>query len=73
VVVFVDDEYGIVARHQREHRGESVGTDLTNPDLVAFAESFGIEARRATSAAELHDALGLVEADGMALIEVPVE
>jgi acetolactate synthase-1/2/3 large subunit len=72
VVVFNNDEYGIVADHQREHRGESVGTDLTNPDLVRFAESFGIEGRRAESAAELRDALDLVDRDEMALVEVPV-
>ncbi len=73
VVVFVNDEYGVVAQHQREHRGESVGTDFTNPDLVAFAESFGIEARWARTVAELRDCLDVVDEDGMALIAVPVE
>jgi acetolactate synthase-1/2/3 large subunit len=73
VIVFVDDEYGVVADHQREHRGETAGTELTNPELVGFAESFGIEARRATTAAELRDALAAADGDGMSLIEVPVE
>ncbi len=72
VVVFTDDEYGVVAEHQRAHRGASFGTDLTNPDFVAFAESFGIDAFRPSSPADLEAALGTVGSDEMTLVEVPV-
>ena len=55
VVVFVDDDYGLISAKQRDHRGESFGTGLTNPDFVAFAESFGVEARRPETAEDLVD------------------
>jgi acetolactate synthase-1/2/3 large subunit len=72
VVVFNDDDYGLISEKQIEHRGEAFGTGLTNPDFVAFAESFGVDAVRPTSASELVDAFARVTEEGMALIEVPV-
>jgi acetolactate synthase-1/2/3 large subunit len=74
IVVFVDDDYGLISAKQEAHTGESFGTGLTNPDLVTFAESFGIDGYRPASATELRDALDdAVGGDGMALVEVPVE
>ena len=74
VVVFVDDDYGLISAKQRDHRGESFGTGLTNPDFVAFAESFGVEARRPETAEDLVDAFGwAVGSDDVTLVEVPVE
>ena len=74
-VVFNNSAYGNVLRDQRQaYQGRFIGADLTNPDFVRFAESFGVHSRRATSPAEL---LGLLEEalalDAPALIEVPVE
>jgi len=71
-VVFTDDDYGLISEHQTEHTGESFGTTLTNPDLVQFAESFGIEGYRPESAAQLRDALADAVGDGMSLVEIPV-
>jgi acetolactate synthase-1/2/3 large subunit len=72
IVVFVDDDYGLISEQQREHTGEAFGTGLTNPDVVAFAESFGIDGYRPESPAELRDAFEAALGDGMALIAIPV-
>jgi acetolactate synthase-1/2/3 large subunit len=73
-VVFNDNAYGNVRRIQRELYGNRViASDLTNPDFVRLAESFGLSARRATSADELGDTLARALAeDRPALIEVPL-
>ncbi len=74
VVLFVDDNYGMVTAEQVAHRGEAFGTALGNPDFVTFAESFGVPATRPETredlAAALDDAVGAGE---MRLVVVPVE
>ena len=57
----------------RRFGGRNIATDLQNPDFVAFAESFGITAERATTPDELEEALTrLLVADEPALIHVPI-
>jgi acetolactate synthase-1/2/3 large subunit len=74
VLVFNDDDYGLISEQQTDSRGESTGTHLTNPDFVTFAESFGIDGYRPESWAELDETLQeVVPADRMTLVEVPVE
>jgi len=74
ILLFNDDDYGLISEKQTDHRGESTGTQLTNPDFVAFAESFGIDGYRPENWDELDETLGeVVPADRMALVEVPVE
>ena len=74
VVVFDDGAFGNVRRIQAEQYGNRlIASDLTNPDFVRFAESFGVAAFRARNAAELERAL--VEAFALrapALVHVPV-
>ncbi len=73
IVVFNDSEYGLITEEQEEHRDEHFGTYLTNPDFVAFAESFGIDATRAETWDEIGDALqSAVESDDMTLVEIPL-
>lgn len=72
IVVFVDDDYGLISEKQQAHTGEAFGTRLTNPDLVTFAESFGIDAHRPESRSALLDAFEDSLAGGMSLIEIPV-
>ena len=74
IVVFNDDEYGVISEKQYEHTGESFGTELTNPDLVAFAESFDIGGYRPESPDAIRETFEeVVGGDEMALVEVPVE
>jgi len=73
IVVFNDNDYGLISEKQMSHTGESFGTGLTNPDFVAFAESFGIDGYRPTTADDLRAAFdAAVGGDEMALVEVPV-
>ena len=73
-IVFNDNGYGNVRRMQKEDYGDrTIASDLTNPDFVKMAESFGAMGLRANSPEELRVALrrGLKE-PGPVLIEVPI-
>lgn len=74
IVVFNDNDYGLISWKQEISRGRSTGTRIGNPDFKAYAESFGIKAQRPGSLGELRAAF--VEAVGsreLRLIEVPVD
>ena len=73
-VVFTDNAYGNVMRSQQEDFDDHVmGVQLTNPDFVALAESFGVHGARATDAAGLEAELSkALASDKPAVIEVPV-
>ncbi len=74
ILLFVDDDYGLISEKQRAHRGESFGTKLTNPDFMTLAESFGIDGYRPEEWDELEEALrDALTSDGMSLVEVPIE
>ena len=73
-VVFDDGAFGNVRRIQAQQFGNRlIASDLTNPDFVRFAKSFGIAAFRATTPDALQDALQKAFAlNAPALIHVPV-
>jgi acetolactate synthase-1/2/3 large subunit len=73
-IVFNDGAYGNVRRMQRVLYGNRViASDLTNPDFVRLADSFGAFARRATDPDGLQNALEQALAqDAPAVIEVKV-
>ncbi|GGL60071.1 acetolactate synthase large subunit [Halocalculus aciditolerans] len=72
-LVFRDDDLSLITEKQRETHGDSFGTELTNPDLVAFAESFGVDAYRPETRRDLRaDLRRAVESDDLALVDVPV-
>ena len=75
MVVFNDNAYGNVRRIQQERFGleRTIASTLVNPDIVAFAESFGCLGLRAHDPHDLGDALRKAMAhDGPVVIEVPV-
>jgi acetolactate synthase-1/2/3 large subunit len=73
IVVFNDDDYGLISEKQQAHTGEDFGTGLTNPDLVAFAESFGIDGHRPETWSEIESVLAsVVPSDDLALVEIPL-
>ncbi len=72
VVVFTDDEYRLISEQQYDHREATVGTHFTNPDMVSFAESFGIDAYQPETAEELQDTLAGIDGDDLSLVAVPV-
>jgi acetolactate synthase-1/2/3 large subunit len=73
-IVFNDNAFGNVRRMQRDDYGNRlIASELTNPDFVKLAESYGAMGLRAHSPAQLRLALrrGLQET-GPVLIEVPI-
>jgi acetolactate synthase I/II/III large subunit len=74
VVVFDDGAFGNVRRIQQQQYGNRlIACDLANPDFVAFAESFGVAAFRATTPDALQAALTQAFAlNAPALVHVPV-
>lgn len=73
-VVFNNNAYGNVRRDQQQVYGNRLlGADLVNPDFVALAQSFGVEAIRVETPDELEAALtAALASNAPALIEVPV-
>ena len=63
-IVFNNGMYGTIRMHQEVHYpGRTIGTDLCNPDFVAYAQSFGVAAERVDS----HEAFGPALARARAL------
>ncbi|MFK0166908.1 thiamine pyrophosphate-dependent enzyme [Rhizobium sp. NPDC090279] len=73
-IVFNNSAYGNVLRDQRQtYHGHEIGADLTNPNFVQMAESFGLRGYRATTPEALKRTLDAALALGApALIEVPI-
>ena len=74
-IVFNDGAFGNVRRTQQERYGNrQIGSDLHNPDFVAFARSFGAAADRANTPEQLRTALrrAFARRDVPTVIEVPV-
>jgi acetolactate synthase-1/2/3 large subunit len=74
VLVFNDNDYGLISWKQRKMHDHAVGTVLTNPDFKAYAESFGIAGFAPKSVRELEATLRRTIGSGeLAVIEVPVD
>ena len=72
-VVFRDDAYGNVARDMEDFFGGTYETDLLNPDLLKFAESFGAVGMRTDDPMELETLLPqALELEAPVVIDVPV-
>ncbi|MNV28936.1 Acetolactate synthase [compost metagenome] len=73
-IVFNNNAFGNVYRDQQESfGGRLLGSELVNPDFVKFAESFGVQAHRVNSPAQLRPVLEhAFAADKPVLIEVTV-
>ncbi|MDP6829514.1 MAG: thiamine pyrophosphate-binding protein [Alphaproteobacteria bacterium] len=72
-IVFADGAFGNVRRMQEElYDGRTIASDLTNPDFVAMAESFGCAAYRAETPDDLAKVLPTAFKQSVpAVIEVP--
>jgi len=74
VIVFNDNDYGLINWKQTLSRGRSLYTRLDNPDFKAYAESFGIEAHRPENLAQLRETLRETIPSGrLSLVEIPVD
>jgi acetolactate synthase-1/2/3 large subunit len=74
VIIFNDDDYGLISWKQQMSRGRSTGTKITNPDFKAYAESFGIKGYRPGNVreltAQLKQSLDLKE---LSVFEIPID
>ncbi|MBI3750528.1 MAG: acetolactate synthase large subunit [Chloroflexi bacterium] len=74
VVIWRDDGYGLIDWKQRNEFGRPYAVEFGNPDLVAYAESFGIPGFRPASADALYPTLmRALEVDGPAVVDVPID
>jgi acetolactate synthase I/II/III large subunit len=74
ILIWVDDEYGLISWKMELELGHSADTSFRNPDFVAYAESFGARGYRIGSAAELLPALrDALAQDTVSVIACPVD
>jgi acetolactate synthase I/II/III large subunit len=74
ILIWVDDAYGLISWKMDLEIGRNVDTTFTNPDFVAYAESFGATGYRIGSAGELLPALrAALAADTVTVIACPVD
>ncbi|HWC37501.1 MAG TPA: acetolactate synthase large subunit [Acidimicrobiales bacterium] len=73
-LVWQDDAYGLIKWKMQLDLGRDVATDFSNPDLVAYAESFGARGYRIRSAAELLPVLrDALDSDAVSVVACPVD
>ncbi len=74
ILIWVDDEYGLITWKMDLEMGENMDTSFGNPDFVAYAESFGARGYRIGSADELLPTLReALAADTVSVIACPVD
>ncbi|TML87186.1 MAG: acetolactate synthase large subunit [Actinobacteria bacterium] len=74
VLIWVDDEYGLIKWKMEVELGHSIDTAFGNPDFVAYAESFGARGYRIDTADELLPTLRQALADDtVSVISCPVD
>ncbi len=74
IIVFNDNDYGLISWKQRGHTGKSFGTGLTNPDFVKYAESFGIKGYAPQTLDELKKTLkDCIASRELNLIEIKID
>jgi len=74
VLVLRDNAYGMIKWKQANMDFEDFGLDYGNPDFVRYAESYGAQGHRVTSAESLIPLLKkCLDTPGVHLVEVPVD
>jgi acetolactate synthase I/II/III large subunit len=73
VIVFNDNDYGLIRWKQEMSQGKNFGTTITNPDFKAYAESFGIKGYKPKTVPELKEQLKqAVHSKELCLMEIPI-
>jgi acetolactate synthase-1/2/3 large subunit len=74
VLIWQDDAYGLIKWKMDLEIGHDVATDFSNPDFVAYAESFGARGYRVGAANELLPMLtDALASDAVSVIACPVD
>lgn len=73
IIVFNDNDYGLISWKQHSHTRKTFGTGLTNPDFKKYAESFGIKAYAPRQLGELRENLKqAITSQELCLVEIPI-
>ncbi|MBI5073320.1 acetolactate synthase large subunit [Candidatus Woesearchaeota archaeon] len=73
IIVFNDNNYGLITWKQEAHTGKSFGTALTNPDFKLYAESFGIKGYSPNTLDELKQNLQeAISSQELCIVEIKV-
>jgi acetolactate synthase-1/2/3 large subunit len=74
VLIWQDDAYGLIKWKMNLEIGHDVATDFSNPDFVAYAESFGARGYRVRAADDLLPMLtDALASDAVSVIACPVD
>ena len=74
VLIWVDDEFGLITWKMDLELGENLDTSFGNPDFVTYAESFGAHGYRIGAADELLPTLEkALASDDVSIIACPVD
>jgi acetolactate synthase-1/2/3 large subunit len=74
VLIWQDDAYGLIKWKMDLELGHDVAVGFSNPDFVAYAESFGARGFRVSSAGDLLPALtDALASDTVSVIACPVD
>jgi acetolactate synthase I/II/III large subunit len=74
VLIWQDDAYGLIKWKMDLELGRDVAINFTNPDFVAYAESFGARGYQVRSAGDLLPMLGdALASDAVSIIACPVD
>ena len=74
IIVLNDNNYGLIEWKQEMSEGKSFGTKLGNPNFVALAKSFGIEAHQPTCIGELKSIVTeSIDKEKLILLEIPIK
>lgn len=74
VLIFNDNKYGLIEWHQLREYGRSSHIDVTNPDFVKFAESFGAKGYKVDRTEDLLSTINAAMHDGgVSIIDCPVD
>jgi len=74
IIIFNDNDYGLISWKQERNANRTAGTKISNPDFVKLGESFGIDSFRPKSPKQLREILQQrIHGDKMTLIEVPID
>ncbi|MFK8103715.1 MAG: thiamine pyrophosphate-dependent enzyme [Saprospiraceae bacterium] len=74
VIVFNDNDYGLISWKQERSANRTAGTKISNPDFVKLGESFGWNGYRPTTVADLKMVLEeCLNNQELNLIEIPID
>ncbi|NQV41792.1 MAG: acetolactate synthase large subunit [Candidatus Marinimicrobia bacterium] len=74
IIVFNDNDYGLIRWKQTSSTGKTFGTSISNPDFVKLAESFGIEGHSPKTLDELDATLKrVIEGQVLSIVEIAID